>query len=207
MGSIQSKRQIEVLRFIHKTLENKNYPPTVREIGEEVGLNSTSTVHGHLKRLEKRGFILRNPDKPRVLNVTESGIRELGLPPKKIPLLGKIAAGEPILDFKDATDFFPTPPYLQQVGAPLFMLMFSGESMINIGIIGGDLVIVRKQENASNGDVVVALNEEGEATCKRFYREKDCYRLQPENDNLNPSFLKKIIILGKVISLYRDNII
>jgi repressor LexA len=202
----RTDRQIDILRFIYDTLENKKYPPTVREIGEAVGLSSTSTVHGHLERLDKQGWLYRDPDKPRVLEITSVGLQKLRVQPNEIPLLGKVAAGEPILAFEEATDFFPIPPHLKREEYPLFMLSIKGDSMINIGILDGDMIIVRKQSNASNGDIVVVMTEEEEATCKRFYKEKDHFRLQPENDSMEPIIVDKVSIIGKVIGLYRNHI-
>jgi repressor LexA len=197
---------MDVLRFIYDTLENKKYPPTVREIGETVGLSSTSTVHGYLGRLEKQGLLHRNPGKPRILEVTLIGLQKLGVQPSEIPLLGQVAAGGPILAVEEATDFFPIPPYLKREKNPLFMLTIKGDSMINIGILDEDMIIVRKQSNANNGDIVVAITKEEEATCKRFYKEKNYFRLQPENDFMEPIIVDQVSIIGKVIGLYRSHI-
>lgn len=203
----KASRQIDVLSFIYETLENKKYPPTVREIGEGVGLASTSTVHGHLERLEKKGLLRRDSDKPRVLEVTSLGLQKLGVQPDKIPLLGQVAAGEPILAVEEATDFFPIPPRLKREESSLFMLTIKGESMIDIGILDGDMIIVRKQSSASNGDVVVAMTEEDETTCKRFFRENGQIRLQAENDSMEPIIVDQVLLLGKVIGLYRDYVV
>ncbi|MDR3156413.1 MAG: transcriptional repressor LexA [Lactobacillales bacterium] len=202
----KATRRIDVLRFIYETLENKKYPPTVREIGEGVGLASTSTVHGHLERLEKKGLLRRDSDKPRVLEVTSLGLQKLGVQPSEIPLLGKVAAGEPILAVEEATDFFPIPPRLKREEIPLFMLTIEGESMVNIGILDGDMIVVRKQSSASNGDIVVAMTEKDETTCKRFFRENGRIRLQPENDFMEPIIADQVSILGKVVGLYRDSV-
>lgn len=199
-------RQIEVLRYIHEQVTRKGYPPTVREIGEAVNLSSTSTVHGHLARLEKKGFILRDPTKPRAIELTDLGLDQIGIKPSTIPMLGVVTAGEPILAVEDASDFFPVPPNLTSEEGSLFMLTIRGESMINAGILDGDNVIVRKQESAKNGDIVIAMTTENEATCKRFYKEKDHFRLQPENDLLDPIILDEVVILGLVVGLYRSHI-
>ncbi len=199
-------KQLEVLRFIHERVEDKGYPPTVREIGEAVNLSSTSTVHGHLSRLEKKGWILRDPTKPRAIELTITGLEKIGAAPQVIPMLGVVTAGEPILAVEEASDFFPVPPDLSSEEGSLFMLTIRGESMINAGIYDGDHVIVRKQSAATNGEIVIAMTDENEATCKRFYREADHIRLQPENDELSPIILDNVSILGKVVGLYRNHI-
>ena len=196
-------RQIEILKFIHTRVTEKGYPPTVREIGEAVQLSSTSTVHGHLSRLEKKGLILRDPTKPRAIELTASGLEKIDVQPSSIPMLGVVTAGEPILAVEDASDFFPIPPDLANSTGSLFMLTIRGESMINAGILDGDQVIVRKQQSAQNGDIVIAMTDEDEATCKRFYKEKNYIRLQPENDYLEPIILPDVTILGLVVGLYR----
>ncbi|AYY10693.1 transcriptional repressor LexA [Enterococcus gallinarum] len=196
-------RQIEILKFIHTRVTEKGYPPTVREIGEAVQLSSTSTVHGHLSRLEKKGLILRDPTKPRAIELTSSGLEKIDVQPNSIPMLGVVTAGEPILAVEDASDFFPIPPDLANSTGSLFMLTIRGESMINAGILDGDQVIVRKQQSAQNGDIVIAMTDEDEATCKRFFKEQDHIRLQPENDYLEPIILPDVTILGLVVGLYR----
>ena len=198
-------RQLEVLKYIYEQVELKGYPPTVREIGKAVDLSSTSTVHGHLARLEKKGLILRDPTKPRAIELTPEGLEKIGIQPTTIPMLGVVTAGEPILAVEEASDFFPLPPLRTEENA-LFMLTIRGESMINAGILDGDQVIVRKQSNANNGDIVIAMTDEDEATCKRFFREVDHIRLQPENDALAPILLDNVTILGKVVGLYRNHI-
>ena len=206
MTKKRDSRQMEVLLFIYNEVQEKGYPPTVREIGNAVNLSSTSTVHGHLSRLEKSGYIYRDPAKPRAIEVSESGLTKLGIKSDLMPLLGTVAAGEPILAIEEATDFFPIPPNLQYVSEDLFMLKIRGDSMMKVGILNDDSVIVRKQTSAENGDIVIAITEEDEATCKRFYKEKDYYRLQPENDTMNPIILNQVQILGKVVGLYRSHI-
>lgn len=200
-------KQTAVLNYIHKQVDAQGYPPTVREICAAVGLSSTSTVHGHINRLIKKGYLKKDPAKPRALEITPSGLSFLGIEPKrdKIPLLGIVAAGEPILAEQDATDFFPIPPTINDHD-DLFMLQIQGTSMINMGILDGDKVIVRRQNTANNGDVVIAMTSDNEATCKRFFKEESYYRLQPENDTMDPIILNHVTILGKVVGLFRDNI-
>ncbi|SHI94294.1 SOS-response transcriptional repressor, LexA [Lutispora thermophila DSM 19022] len=197
-----SKKQIEVLEFIKKELATKGYPPSVREICEAVNLKSTSTVHGHLERLEKKGFIRRDATKPRAIEVLDGNNH---LFPRKemveLPVVGKVTAGQPILAQENIEDIFPVP--IDFVGNDVsFMLMVKGDSMINAGILDGDYVIVMKQSYANNGDIVVALIED-EATIKRFYKEKDHFRLQPENPFYDPIITKDLSIIGKVIGVLR----
>lgn len=200
------KKQLEILQYIYDTVEKRSIPPTVREICSAVGLSSTSTVHGHLARLERKGWLVKDATKPRALEITREGKKELGIKPKEIPVIGVVTAGQPIPAVEDIDDYFPLPPDLKSDAGELFMLKVHGESMINAGILNGDSVIVRKQSSANNGEIVVAMTEENEATVKRFYKEKDHYRLQPENDTMAPIILPKVTILGKVVSLYRNNI-
>ncbi|MDT2757811.1 transcriptional repressor LexA [Enterococcus asini] len=206
MAKRTDTRQEDILRFIHEQVEAKGYPPTVREIGEAVNLSSTSTVHGHLSRLEKKGLLQRDPTKPRAIELTAAGLEKIGIQAETIPMLGVVTAGEPILAVEEASDFFPIPPNLSNDIGSLFMLTIRGESMINIGILDGDNVIVRQQRDAQNGDVVIAMTDENEATCKRFFREKDHIRLQPENDYMEPIILPDVTILGHVVGLYRDHV-
>lgn len=206
MAKAHETRQSEILKYIHSQVEEKGYPPTVREIGIAVNLSSTSTVHGHLSRLEKKGLLQRDPTKPRAIELTQIGLDMIGIRPTTIPILGTVTAGEPILAVEEASDFFPIPPDLKNEDNSLFMLTIRGESMINAGILDGDQVIVKKQASASNGEIVIAMTDEDEATCKRFYKEKDHFRLQPENDSLEPIILANVSILGKVVGLYRNHI-
>ncbi|KRK98212.1 LexA repressor [Secundilactobacillus odoratitofui DSM 19909 = JCM 15043] len=208
MTKSSDSKQLAILRFIYDQTQSHGYPPTVREIGEKVGLSSTSTVHGHIARLSKKGYLIKDPTKPRALEVTDLGIDALGIvtTPTKIPVLGTVTAGEPILAVQEATDYFPIPDQLVDEAGELFMLQIRGESMINAGILTGDKVIVKKQHTAENGEIVIAMNEDDEATCKRFYKEDHYYRLQPENDTMAPIILNQVTILGKVIGLYRDQI-
>lgn len=206
MTNKQSSKQLQILRYIYDTVEKRGFPPTVREICQGVQLSSTSTVHGHLSRLERKGLIIKDATKPRALEVTDEGKKAIGVKPTEIPVVGVVTAGQPILAVEDIEDYFPLPPDLENDAGELFMLRVHGESMINAGILNGDNVIVRKQSSATNGEIVVAMTDENEATVKRFYKEKDHYRLQPENDNMAPIILTNVHILGKVVGLYRNNI-
>ncbi|MDO4432160.1 MAG: transcriptional repressor LexA [Aerococcaceae bacterium] len=202
MSSLSNK-QLNILKCIHESLEAHGYPPTVREIGAASGLSSTSTVHGHLERLEKAGYISRDSSKTRAIELSQSALDLLGIRPKEIPLLGKVAAGNPILAIEEASEFYPIPPDVHYDPSELFMLEIDGESMINIGILDGDLITVRKQSTAQNGDIVVAMTSEDEVTCKTYFRKADHFVLRPENDFMEDIILKEVYILGKVISLYR----
>ncbi|MBN6049106.1 transcriptional repressor LexA [Lactobacillus helveticus] len=199
-------KQLEILRYIYDTVDHRSFPPTVREICAAVKLSSTSTVHGHLARLERKGLLIKDATKPRALEITDEGKKELGIKPKRIPVVGVVAAGQPILAVQDIDEYFPLPPDLENDAGELFMLKIHGESMINAGILNGDNVIVKKQNTANNGEIVVAMTDENESTVKRFYKEKDHYRLQPENDTMAPIILPEVTILGKVVGLYRNNI-
>lgn len=195
-----NNRQKQILKHIKDTLRSKGYPPSVREIGEAVGLSSSSTVHGHLAKLEEMGFIKRDPTKPRAIDVLdEAPWRQKSLTP--IPLIGKVTAGQPILAIENIEETYPLPTEL--VGeAETFMLTVQGDSMMNAGILNGDLIIVRVQRSANNGDIIVAMIDE-EATVKRFYKEHDRVRLQPENPAYEPIFSRDVTILGKVIGVFR----
>lgn len=200
-----SNRQQAILDFIKSEVREKGYPPSVREIGEAVGLASSSTVHGHLERLEKKGMIRRDPTKPRAIEVLgdESGLDMFSHSVKHVPLVGKVTAGAPILATENIEDYFPLPE--RYVGDDnVFMLSVMGDSMIEAGIRDGDFVIVRQQSTANNGDIVVAMTEDDEATVKRFFKEKDHIRLQPENSAMQPIRLKNVTILGKVVGLFRS---
>ena len=199
-------KQLEILQYIYDTVESRGFPPTVREICAAVGLSSTSTVHGHLVRLERKGLLQKDATKPRAMEITPEGLKVLGIKPKDIPVVGVVTAGQPILAVETIEDYFPTPPDLKNEADELFMLKVHGTSMINAGILNGDYVIVRKQTNASNGEIVVAMTDDDEATVKRFYKEDGHFRLQPENDAMAPIILDQIQILGKVVGLYRNDI-
>ncbi|RPA62423.1 transcriptional repressor LexA [Aerococcus agrisoli] len=199
------ERQLQILQFIYSNIQSQGFPPTVREICEAVNLSSTSTVHGHLSQLEKNGYLLRNATKPRAMEITDKGLDLLGVNVHGIPMIGTVTAGQPITAVEDIEDYFPVPPMLKNQSETLFMLRIRGDSMIQAGILDGDYVIVRQEATAKNGDIVIAMTEEGEATCKRFFKEKGHIRLQPENDTLEPIILPDVQILGKVISLYREH--
>lgn len=200
-----SKRQIEILNFIKKEVQQKGYPPSVREIAAAVGLASSSTVHGHLERLESKGLIRRDPTKPRAIEILDGDPNEMfSTPVRKVPIIGKVTAGQPITAIENIEDYFPLPERLAPSGENIFMLEVMGDSMIEAGILDGDYVIVRQQHTANNGDIVVAMTEENEATVKRFYKESNYIRLQPENSTMEPIIVKNVTILGKVIGLYRQ---
>ncbi|MUT67320.1 transcriptional repressor LexA [Paenibacillus sp. NEAU-GSW1] len=200
-----SNRQQSILEFIKNEVRDKGYPPSVREIGEAVGLASSSTVHGHLDRLEKKGLIRRDPTKPRAIEILDQEDVDGIIRPavSHIPIVGKVTAGVPITATENIEDYFPLATHY--VGDDdVFILNVMGESMIEAGIHDGDYVIVRQQQSANNGDIVVAMTEDDEATVKRFFREKDHFRLQPENPSMEPIRLRNVTILGKVIGLFRD---
>ncbi|UCZ51632.1 transcriptional repressor LexA [Bacillus shivajii] len=200
-----SKRQQDILAFIKDKVKEKGYPPSVREIGEAVGLASSSTVHGHLSRLEKKGYIRRDPTKPRaieVIGMEDEPSRVSESPSLYIPVIGKVTAGSPITAIENIEEYLPMPAHL--VGDEnSFILEIQGDSMIEAGIFDGDYVVVRQQQSANNGDIVVAMTEEDEATVKRFFKEKDHVRLQPENATLEPIILRNVHILGKVVGVFR----
>ena len=201
-----SNRQQAILEFIKNEVKSKGYPPSVREIGEAVGLASSSTVHGHLDRLEKKGLIRRDPTKPRAIEILEEddSASQFSLSIARVPLIGKVTAGMPITATENIEDYFPLPSHFVGDENDVFMLNVIGDSMIEAGIHDGDYVIVRKQPTANNGEIVVAMTEDNEATVKTFYKERDHIRLQPENPALNPILLKNVTILGKVIGVFRD---
>nr|WP_092067889.1 transcriptional repressor LexA [Dendrosporobacter quercicolus]NSL46830.1 transcriptional repressor LexA [Dendrosporobacter quercicolus DSM 1736]SDL65494.1 repressor LexA [Dendrosporobacter quercicolus] len=195
-------RQKQILAYIKDTLRIKGYPPSVREIGEAVGLSSSSTVHGHLAKLETLGFIRRDQDKPRAIEILdEAPWRQKKITP--VPLVGRVTAGQPILAVENVEEVFPFPLELVGNNENVFMLSVQGESMINAGIFDGDYVLVREQNSAYNNDIVVALVNDEEATVKRFFKEKDYVRLQPENDHMEPILVTNVAILGKVIGVFR----
>ena len=193
-------KQSQIYEFLKNFTENKGYPPSVREICEAVSLKSTSTVHGHLKRLEKKGLIKRDPTKPRALEIVE-----LSQPKREminIPIIGDITAGTPILATENIQDTFTLPIDYIKHNKELFMLKVYGNSMINAGIHENDLAIIEKCQTANNGDIVVALIDES-ATIKRFFKENDYIRLQPENDKMDPIIVEDCVILGKLVGLFR----
>lgn len=200
-----SKRQEDILAFIKEEVRTKGYPPSVREIGEAVGLASSSTVHGHLARLESKGLIRRDPTKPRAIEILDQEA-EVPVPKQSfvnVPLIGKVTAGLPITAIENIEEYFPLPDSYGTSEDQLFMLEVMGESMIEAGILDGDYVIVKKTSTANNGEIVVAMTEDDEATVKRFYKEKTHFRLQPENSSMDPIYVNQVTILGKVVGLYR----
>lgn len=189
-----------ILDYIVEQTKVKGYPPSVREIGEAVGLKSTSTVHGHLQRLEKKGLLRRDPQKPRAIDVTGSlSFDETNT--RSVPIIGYVAAGSPILAEENLQDYIQLPDEMMNEGEN-FVLAVRGESMIDIGIMDGDYVVVHKQPEARNGDIVVAMID-GDATVKRFFRENGHFRLQPENATMKPIITRKVTIVGKVTATYR----
>lgn len=199
-----SQRQSDILTFIKKEVKEKGYPPSVREIAEAVGLASSSTVHGHLSRLEQKGLIRRDPTKPRAIEVLDE--TDVDIPKEEtvnVPVIGKVTAGQPITAIENVEEFMPLPQRFIH-SDDVFMLIVQGESMIEAGILNGDYVIVRKQPIAENGDIVVAMTDDNEATVKRFFKENHVFRLQPENSTMEPIILTKVTILGKVIGVFRS---
>jgi repressor LexA len=197
-----TERQKQILDFIKKQTREKGYPPSVREIGESVGLSSSSTVHGHLARLAEKGYIHRDPSKPRAIEILDDDGRALQRQRMvSVPLLGRVTAGTPILAVENIEDYIPLPRDL--TGADdVFLLSVRGDSMVGAGIHDGDLIIVRPQPSADNGDIVVALLDD-EATVKRFFKEKGAVRLQPENPTMAPIVAKNVSVIGKVVGLFR----
>ncbi|MBF7097619.1 transcriptional repressor LexA [Alkalibacter sp. M17DMB] len=200
-----SKKQNEILDFIASEVNKKGYPPSVREICQAVGLRSTSTVHGHLSKLEQKGYIRRDPTLPRAIEIIGRNLSEDYQVSKElvnIPIVGKVTAGAPILAVENIEDSFPLP--IDFVGKnESFILSVKGDSMIEAGILDGDYVIVEKRNTAVNGDIVVALIDGEEATVKRFYKEKSHIRLQPENSSMDPIIATDVRILGKVSGVIR----
>lgn len=201
---ILTKKQGEILDFIKVYVANHGYPPTVREIAKKLKVNSPATIHSHLNKLAEKKYIKKDDSKNRAiellvdneyLNKNESIV--------SIPLLGKIKAGLPIEAIENPNDFFDVPSYLIPKNKEVYALNVSGDSMINIGIYDNDIVLIEKQNIARNGDIVIAMNDENEVTLKTFYKEKGYFRLQPENDTMEPIILNNVTILGKAIGLYR----
>ena len=196
-----TKKQTEILDYIKSHILNKGYPPSVRDIGLAVNLKSTSSVHSHLETLEKNGYIRRDPTKPRTIEIIDDNFNLTRREMVNVPVIGQVAAGQPLLAVENITGYFPIPAeYLPN--EETFMLNVKGNSMINAGINDGDQIIVAKRPVANNGDIVVALVNDS-ATVKRFYKEDDCIRLQPENDTMEPIIVDDCDILGKVIGLLR----
>ncbi len=196
-----SDKQKEILEYIKSEILNRGYPPAVRDICEAVHLKSTSSVHSHLETLEKNGYIRRDPTKPRAIEIIDDTFNLSRREVVNVPLLGRVAAGEPLLAVENVESYFPIPAeYMPNEES--FMLKIKGESMINAGIFDGDNILVQRQSTASNGDMVVALVEDS-ATVKTFYKEDGHYRLQPENDTMEPIIIEECTILGKVFGVFR----
>lgn len=196
-----SDKQKEILEFIKNEILNKGYPPTVRDICEAVHLKSTSSVHSHLETLEKNGYIRRDPTKPRAIEIIDDNFNLTRREVVNVPMVGQVAAGEPILAVQNIESYFPIPTEFMP-NEESFILKVKGESMINAGIFNGDNVLVMKQSTANNGDIVVALVDDS-ATVKTFYKENGHIRLQPENDTMDPIIVNNCSILGKVFGVFR----
>ena len=196
-----TKKQSEILEYIKSQIINKGYPPSVRDICEAVDLKSTSSVHSHLETLEKNGYIRRDPTKPRAIEIIDDNFNLTRRELVNVPIVGKVAAGEPILAVENIESYFPVPMEFMP-NEQCFMLKVQGDSMINAGIFDGDTIIVEQCQTARNGDMVVALVEDS-ATVKTFYREADHIRLQPENDTMEPIIVPDCQILGKVFGVFR----
>jgi repressor LexA len=197
-----SKKQQEILDYIKSEILNRGFPPAVREICEAVNLKSTSSVHSHLEALEKNGYIRRDATKPRAIEIIDDNFNLVRREVVNVPLVGTVAAGQPLLAVENVENYFPIPAELMP-NAQSFMLRVKGDSMINAGIFDGDRVLVKQQSTADNGDIVVALLEDS-ATVKTFYKEKGYYRLQPENDSMDPIIVnEELQILGKVFGVMR----
>ena len=196
-----SQKQSEILEYIKSEILRVGYPPAVREICEAVNLKSTSSVHSHLETLEKNGYIRRDPTKPRAIEIIDDSFNLTRREVVNVPMVGRVAAGEPILAEQNISDYFPIPmEYMPN--NETFMLTVKGESMVNVGIYDGDYVLVEKRSTASNGEIIVALVDDS-ATVKTFYKENGYFRLQPENDYMDPIIVTHCEILGKVIGVFR----
>lgn len=199
-GKITDKQR-EILEYIKSEILNKGYPPTVRDICEAVKLKSTSSVHSHLETLEKNGYIRRDPTKPRAIEIVDDNFNLTRREVVNVPMIGRVAAGEPILAVENIDSYFPIPAEFMP-NKESFMLRVQGESMINAGILDGDNILVERCDSARNGEMVVALVEDS-ATVKTFYKEGDHIRLQPENDNMDPIIVPDCKVLGKVFGVFR----
>ena len=199
-GKISSKQR-EILEYIKQEILNKGYPPAVREICEAVHLKSTSSVHSHLETLEKNGYIRRDPTKPRAIEIIDDNFNLTRREVVNVPIIGQVAAGQPLLAVENIENYFPIPTEFMP-NAETFMLKVKGDSMINAGIFNGDKILVQKQSDAQNGDIVVALVDDS-ATVKTFYKEDRHFRLQPENDTMDPIIVNECSILGKVFGIMR----
>ena len=201
---ILTKKQGEILDFIKVYVANHGYPPTVREIAKKLKVNSPATIHSHLNKLAEKKYIKKDDSKNRAIELlVDNEYLNKNDSIVSIPLLGKIKAGLPIEAIENPNDFFDVPSYLIPKNKEVYALNVSGDSMINIGIYDNDIVLIEKQNIARNGDIVVAMNDENEVTLKTFYKEKGYFRLQPENDTMEPIILNNVTILGKAIGLYR----
>jgi len=205
-----SSRQRQIYSFIVEEIEQKGYPPSVREIGKAVGLKSPASVHNHLKTLERLDYIRRDPSKPRAIEILDNKKKEKDFKDNfdkemiHVPIVGRVTAGIPILAEENIEDYFPVPTsFIKVRGKKLFMLEIDGESMINAGIEDGDYVIAQQQNTANNGEIVIALID-NRATVKRFYKREDYVELKPENPNYDPILVKNVKLLGKVVGLFRN---
>lgn len=196
-----SKKQTEILEYIKSQILNKGYPPSVRDICEAVELKSTSSVHSHLETLEKNGYIRRDPTKPRAIEIIDDNFNLVRREVVNVPIVGRVAAGQPILAVENVESYFPIPMELMP-NEQCFILKVQGDSMINAGIFDGDTILVEQRQTARNGDMVVALVDDS-ATVKTFYREADHIRLKPENDSMEPIIVPDCQILGKVFGVMR----
>ena len=196
-----SEKQKEILEYIKQEILNKGYPPAVREICEAVHLRSTSSVHSHLETLEKNGYIRRDPTKPRAIEIIDDTFNLTRREVVNVPIIGSVAAGQPLLAVENIESYFPIPTEFMP-NEETFMLKVKGESMINAGILNGDHILVEKSTTASNGDIVVALVDDS-ATVKTYYKENGHFRLQPENDTMDPILVTECAILGKVFGVFR----
>ncbi|MBO5414719.1 MAG: transcriptional repressor LexA [Bacilli bacterium] len=199
-----TRRQEEILTYVKEYIVSHGYPPTVREIGKDLGVSSPATIHTHLNKLVEKGFIKKDSSKNRAIELlVENEFDKKEEDVIDVPLLGKITAGSPIEAIEMPDEYFSLPAYLVPNNKDVFTLKVSGTSMINVGILDDDIVIVQRQNTARNGEIVVAMTDENEVTLKTFYKEKGYFRLQPENDTMEPIILDNVTILGKAIGLYR----
>jgi repressor LexA len=205
-----SNRQRQIYSFIVEEIDQKGYPPSVREIGKAVGLKSPASVHNHLKTLERLDYIRRDPSKPRAIEILDNEKKDKDFKDNfdkemiHVPIVGRVTAGIPILAEENIEDYFPVPTsFIKVRGKKLFMLEIDGESMINAGIEDGDYVIAQQQNTANNGEIVIALID-NRATVKRFYKREDYVELKPENSNYDPILVKNVKLLGKVVGLFRN---
>ena len=197
-------KQNEILIFIKRYTAKNNYPPSIREISKGVNLKSPATTHVHVKNLIDKGYLKRNFNNHKILELmVPNEFEKSDALTVQIPLLGKVTAGNPIEAIENPDEYFPVPIQLIPKNSEVFTLRVSGESMINAGILDNDIVIIERKNTAKNGDIVVAMNDDNEVTLKTFYKEENYFRLQPENDFMTPIILKNVTILGKAIGLYR----